>query len=131
MPVLSLGEQTEGDPSSDENAEGENPEGQDEEGKDEDARQDGESATTESAEAQDGETLESDSTSELSEDLSDAADPEDGAKPTRQEAPFSHQDEWGYKVFTAEFDEEIAAVDLCEPEELARLRNAVHHACNW
>jgi cobaltochelatase CobT len=120
---LSLGEQTEGDPSSDENAEGENPEGQDEEGKDEDARQDGESATSESAEAQDGETLESDSTSELSEDLSDAAEPEDGAKPNRQEAPFSHQDEWGYKVFTAEFDEEIAAVDLCEPEELARLRN--------
>jgi len=121
---LSLGEQTEGDPSSEENAEGENPEGQDEDGEDEDARQDGESAATESAaEAQDGETSESDTASELSEDVSDATQPEDGAKPNRQEAPFSHQDEWGYKIFTSQFDEEIAASDLCEPEELARLRN--------
>ena len=39
------------------------------------------------------------------------------------EAPFAHKDEWGYKVYTTQFDEEIAAPDLCDAEELARLRN--------
>ena len=48
---------------------------------------------------------------EQSEDLSDATEPEDGAKPQRHEAAFAHPDEWGYKVFTTEFDEEIAAAE--------------------
>ncbi len=47
----------------------------------------------------------------------------EGAKPHRQEAPpFAHQADWGYKVFTTQHDEEIAAADLCGSEELARLR---------
>ncbi|HEX4179056.1 MAG TPA: cobaltochelatase subunit CobT, partial [Rhizomicrobium sp.] len=121
---LSLGDQSDQDESSDENAEGENPEGENDDGEDEDAEQEGESAATESAaDAEDGEEVESDSVSEPSEELSDTVEPEDGAKPNRHEAPFSHQDEWGYKVFTTEFDEEIAAGDLCEVEELARLRS--------
>jgi cobaltochelatase CobT len=32
-------------------------------------------------------------------------------------------DDFGYKVFTSEFDETIAAPDLCESEELTRLRS--------
>jgi len=120
---LALGDQTDSDQSSDENAEGQNPEGNDKDGQDQKAQQDGESAATESAaDAEDGEPVEGETSSEQSEDLSDATEPDDGAKPQRHEAAFSHQDEWGYKVFTAEFDEEIAAADLCEPEELARLR---------
>jgi cobaltochelatase CobT len=120
---LALGDQTDADQSSDE-AEGENPEGENSEGEDQDTSQDSESAASESAaDAEDGETVESDQSSDQSEDLSDATDPEDGAKPHRHEAAFSHQDEWGYKVFTTEFDEEIAATDLCEAEELARLRS--------
>src|SRR5215472_2863732 len=120
---LALGDQTDKDQSADENAEAENPEGQNDEGEDEDARQDGESAATESAaDAEDGDEVESDSVSEPSDELSDTIEPEDGAKPNRHEAPFAHQDEWGYKVFTTEFDEEISAPDLCEAEELARLR---------
>ncbi len=120
---LALGDQTDGDQSSDENAEGQNPEGQDKDGEDQDSQQDGESATTESAaEAEDGEPVEGEVSSEQSEELSDATEPEDGAKPQRHDAAFAHQDEWGYKVYTAEFDEEIGAPDLCEPEELARLR---------
>jgi len=120
---LALGDQTDADQSSDENAEGQNPEGSDKDGQDQDAQQDGESAATESAaDAEDGEPVEGETSSEQSEDLSDATEPEDGAKPQRHEAAFSHQDEWGYKVFTNEFDEEISAADLCEPEELARLR---------
>jgi cobaltochelatase CobT len=120
---LALGDQTDGEQSSDENAEGQNPEGKNKDGEDQDAQQDGESATTESAaDAEDGDPVEGETSSEQSEDLSDATEPEDGAKPQRHEAAFAHQDEWGYKVYTAEFDEEIAAADLCEPEELARLR---------
>jgi cobaltochelatase CobT len=120
---LALGDQTDSDQSSDENAEGQNPEGQDKDGEDQDSEQDGESATTESAaEAEDGDPVEGEVSSEQSEELSDATEPEDGAKPQRHEAAFAHQDEWGYKVYTAEFDEEIGAPDLCEPEELARLR---------
>jgi cobaltochelatase CobT len=119
---LALGDQT--DQSQDENAEGENPEGENDDGQDQDAQQDGESAATESAaDAEDGEEVESDSISEPSDELSDAIEPEDGAKPNRHEAPFARQDEWGYKVFTTEFDEEIAAPDLCEAEELTRLRS--------
>jgi cobaltochelatase CobT len=121
---LSLGDQSDSDKSSDDDAEGENPEGQEDDGEDSDAQQDGESATTESAaDAEDGEQVETDAAFEQSEDLSDATEPEDGAKPNRNEAAFSHQDSWGYKVFTAEYDEEIAAADLCEAEELARLRS--------
>ncbi|HVW73404.1 MAG TPA: cobaltochelatase subunit CobT [Rhizomicrobium sp.] len=121
---LSLGDQTDQNDTSDESAEGENPEGENDDGEDEDVQQEGESAATESAaDAEDGEEVESDSVSEPSEELSDTIEPEDGAKPNRHEAPFSHQDEWGYKVFTTEFDEEIAAGDLCEAEELARLRS--------
>ena len=120
---LALGDQTDSDQSSDENAEGQNPEGENQDGDDQDAQQDGESAATESAaDAEDGEPVEGETSSEQSEDLSDATEPEDGAKPQRHEAAFAHQNEWGYKVYTAEFDEEIAAADLCEPEELARLR---------
>ena len=119
---LALGDQSEGD-QSDDKAEGENPDGENDEGQDAEAEQDGESASTESAaDAEDGEPVEGETTSEQSEDLSDATEPEDGAKPQRHESAFSHQDEWGYKIYTAEFDEEIAATDLCEAEELARLR---------
>jgi cobaltochelatase CobT len=121
---LSLGDPNDTDQSPDENADGENPEGENDEGEDQDAQQEGESAATESAaDAEDGEEVESDSVSEASDELSDATDPEEGARPNRHEAPFSHQDEWGYKVFTTEFDEEISAIDLCEAEELARLRS--------
>ncbi len=121
---LSLGDQSDSDTQSDKDAEGENPDGREDDGEDSDAQQDGESATTESAaDAEDGEQVETDAASEQSEDLSDAAEPEDGAKPNRNEVAFSGQDSWGYKVFIAEYDEEIAAADLCEAEELARLRS--------
>jgi cobaltochelatase CobT len=119
---LALGDSTDSDQSSDENAEGENPEGENDDGQDQDAQQDGESAATESAaDSEDGEPVESETSSEQSEELSD--EPQDGAKPQRHEAAFAHQDMWGYRVFTTEFDEEISAADLCEPEELARLRS--------
>ncbi|OAI43256.1 cobalt chelatase [Rhizomicrobium sp. SCGC AG-212-E05] len=120
---LSFGDQSESESSAQQDADGEKPEGENQDGEDQDAQQDGESAATESAaESEDGQEVDSDMAAEQSEDLSDATEPEDGAKPQRGEQAFSRQDEWGYKVFTAEFDEEIAAADLCEAEELTRLR---------
>jgi cobaltochelatase CobT len=120
---LSVGDATDSQSGEDENAEGQNPEGQDENGEEEDAQQEGESATSEAAaESDEGQEVESDQSMETSEEMADATEPEDGAKPHRHDGPFAHQDEWGYKVFTTEFDEEIGAADLCEPEELARLR---------
>jgi cobaltochelatase CobT len=48
----------------------------------------------------------------------------DGEEPWRPQLPFSSlSNEDFYKVFTNQFDEEIAAEDLCDSEELTRLRN--------
>ncbi len=120
---LSMGDQSDSE-QSDADAEGENPDGENQDGEDQDAQQEGESSASESAaEAEDGEEVESEQGAENSEDLADSTDPDDGAKPNRHEAPFAHADDWGYKVFTTEYDEEIGASDLCEAEELARLRS--------
>ncbi|HEY5048086.1 MAG TPA: cobaltochelatase subunit CobT [Rhizomicrobium sp.] len=54
---------------------------------------------------------------------SDARESDEGIKPWRPEQPFSNRDEWGYRIFTAQFDETVSAADLCDPDELARLRN--------
>jgi cobaltochelatase CobT len=49
---------------------------------------------------------------------------EDGEEPWRPQLPFSSlSNEDFYKVFTNQFDEEIDAEDLCDAEELSRLRN--------
>jgi cobaltochelatase CobT len=53
----------------------------------------------------------------------DAQESEEGIRPWRPEQPFAHQDEWGYRVFTAKFDEIVSATDLCDGDELSRLRN--------
>jgi cobaltochelatase CobT len=48
----------------------------------------------------------------------------DGEEPWRPQLPFSSlSNEDFYKVFTNQFDEEISAEDLCDTEELTRLRN--------
>ena len=48
----------------------------------------------------------------------------DGEEPWRPQLPFSSlsNDDF-YRVYTNQFDEEIAAEDLCDTEELTRLRN--------
>jgi cobaltochelatase CobT len=48
----------------------------------------------------------------------------DGEEPWRPQLPFSSlANEDFYKVFTPQFDEEISAEELCDAEELTRLRN--------
>ena len=54
---------------------------------------------------------------------SDAEENDSRAKNWRPEQPFAHQDEWGYRIHSTQFDEIVAATDLCDPEELTRLRN--------
>ena len=119
---LALGDQSDSDKSADDEVQGESPEGENDDGEDQDTKQDGD-ATQSAADGEDGDPVEGETPSEQSDELSDATEPQDGAKPQRHEAAFANQDAWGYKIFTAEFDEEIAAGDLCEAEELARLRS--------
>jgi cobaltochelatase CobT len=71
-------------------------------------------------EQQPGETPR-DESDESEDDEAGSGDEQAGGPPPRREredvAGYS-----GYRAFTHQFDEEIAAEDLCDPEELARLR---------
>ena len=56
--------------------------------------------------------------------MDDDADAEgDGTQPWRPDMSQEPQREPNYKVFTTQYDELIAAEDLCDAEELARLRH--------
>jgi cobaltochelatase CobT len=60
---------------------------------------------------------------------SDLPDPDEssemkqGSRPWRPDIAFADVDRWDYRVFTKEFDEEINAEEICDAEELTRLRN--------
>jgi len=57
-------------------------------------------------------------------DETEGEEEDDGETPWRPQLPFSSlSNEDFYKVFTNQFDEEISAEDLCDAEELTRLRN--------
>ncbi len=123
---LDFGEESENDSESE--ADGENKDGSPEDkegGEEQDAS--GESSSTDGdvqdADSQEGEEASADMRAEEGDELSDSDEPDDGARPWRPDQPFSHQDEWGYKIYTTQFDEVIEAEELCDPEELARLRN--------
>ncbi len=121
---LKLSDEFDADESSNDTGEGESAENQEQEGEEQDS--DSQSETSE-ADMQESEGEESDDQdaemrAEQTDEMSDAAEPEDGAKPQRPEQPFSHKDEWGYKVHTLQFDEEVHADELCDAEELSRLR---------
>ena len=120
---LAMGDES--DQSGEEESEGQDSESQNEGDSEDDARQDGESATTELADekSEEGEDSDTDASPEQSDEMSDIEEPEDGKTPNRLEAPFAHQQEWGYKAYTLQFDEEIYAPDLCDAEELNRLRS--------
>jgi cobaltochelatase CobT len=75
------------------------------------------------AEGEEGEETAAEMQAEQAAEPSDAQESEEGTKPWRPEQPFSHTDEWGYKIHTTQFDEIVTATDLCDAEELSRLRN--------
>ncbi len=68
--------------------------------------------------------------SDMSDDM-DPGDTPDGAEPWRPELPFSSlsNDDF-YKVYSHVDDETIAAEDLCDPEELTRLRQYLDKQIN-
>ena len=62
-------------------------------------------------------------TDDMLEDADSDEEP-DGEEPWRPQLPFSSlSNEDFYHVFTNQFDEEISAEDLCDTDELTRLRN--------
>jgi cobaltochelatase CobT len=85
-------------------------------------------STTEEAEmtetdAEDGDDQSVDAQSESAPADSDAEDTTEGMQPWRPNpAPNDRDAEPSYKIFTAKFDETIQAEDLCDSEELSRLR---------
>jgi cobaltochelatase CobT len=98
----------------------ESPEGED---------QESEQQATEQLQDSEGETDASEMESQQTEiddtpDDMEGDEQDDGDDPWRPQLPFSSlsNDDF-YKVHTNKFDEEISAEDLCDPEELARLRN--------
>jgi cobaltochelatase CobT len=56
-------------------------------------------------------------------DMQDSQETKEGKRPFRPDLPFSDVERWDYKVFTSQFDEVVNAEDLCDAEELSRLRN--------
>ena len=123
---LDFGEDTDRDSEAQEDSEeGESsPESQDG-GDEQDARGEAsaEDADLQQAEGEEGQETSAEMGADDNDELSDAQDTDDGVKPWRPDLPFSHQDEWGYKIYTTAYDEVVEAEGLCDPEELSRLRN--------
>ena len=119
---LALGDDS--DATASEDSEGQDSDSQNEGDEQEDTQEQSEAGESEDSDErrEDGEEAEIEAAPEQSEDLSEALEPDDGLKPNRQEI-FGSQENWGYKIYTPQFDEEISAPDLCDAEELTRLRN--------
>jgi cobaltochelatase CobT len=96
------------------------------EGEDQGGQSDGEvemHAETEQDGRDEGETrqLDEDSMSETDSDLGEDGD--EGMIPVRPNRPFSDlSPQFDYKAYTSRFDETIEATELCDDEELTRLR---------
>ncbi len=112
-------------------------ESQNEEGRKDDEGQDGEASNSEDMERMSLEEADA-STDEMPEDASEAMDAPSAEMPDNSEMgdadnaaePWrprnrGHNEPRGpdYRPFTAKFDETVGAEDLCEPEELDRLRS--------
>ncbi|MEO9613936.1 MAG: cobaltochelatase subunit CobT [Nitratireductor sp.] len=103
------------------------PEGEDQSEEGDDQEQGSEDSQSDDSEAsdEDQEAGESESTDATSDDLSeeDVDDAETPGEAKRPDLPYtSLPPDFDYKVFTTSFDETIGAEELCEEEELERLR---------
>ena len=85
------------------------------------AQSEEQSLFSESAEAMQTEAAEGEPDEEMNEAEAESAD-EAPAGPQQRRKPAEDEDQSGYRPFTRAFDEEIEAEELCDPEELARLR---------
>ena len=98
---------------------------QSEEGGEEDSGSEQSQSEDAEASADDEESAETEATDATSDDLSDEddADAETPGEAKRNDNPFLNlPKEIDYKVFTTAFDETVGAEELCEEEELDRLR---------
>src|SRR5690606_23352584 len=125
--AIELGEELGEEDQSEENEPSEDePQGEDSEEEGGEDQSEGERTQAEEAEAsgEENESGESDAASTTSEEMMDPdLDEEEGGEARRPENPFDQAaSEIDYKRFTTEFDEVIAAEDLCDEEELNRLR---------
>ncbi|MDX8523141.1 cobaltochelatase subunit CobT [Mesorhizobium sp. MSK_1335] len=120
-----LGDDQETD-DSEENEENEQQgEDQSEEGGEDDSGSEQSQSEDAEASADEEESAETEATDATSDDLSDEddADAETPGEAKRNDNPFLNlPKEIDYKVFTTAFDETVGAEDLCEEEELDRLR---------
>ncbi|MGN6149033.1 MAG: cobaltochelatase subunit CobT [Rhizomicrobium sp.] len=115
-----LAEDSEADGES-ENAEA-SPESQEGSESDEQTSQESSEAEMAEGESEDGEEVSAEMTSDQMAEASEQ-ESDEGMKPWRPEQPFSQADQWGYKVYTQQFDEMVHATELCDADELTRLRN--------
>ena len=53
----------------------------------------------------------------------DADDQHAAERQWRQDLPFAQSAQWGYQIFSTQFDETVGATDICDADELIRLRN--------
>jgi cobaltochelatase CobT len=108
---------------SEDEAESETSENQNQGSDQEESQSQSEAGEAELSEERGEEGDEAEMAGEQSEDLAEGEHPEEGSEPNRAQPPFAHSESWGYKIYTTQFDEEISAADLCDDEELTRLRN--------
>ncbi len=122
---LELGDELPDDSESEGSDEQGEPEPQADDSESSEASSDTELADAEMSESdtEDGDETAAETQVEETAEPSDSQETDDGMKPWRPEQPFSHQDEWGYRIFTTQFDEMVAATELCDADELTRLRN--------
>ncbi len=119
---LMRGEESE--PSGDEDSEGEASPNENQ-GDEQESQEQSEAGEAEFSEdhGEEGEDADAEVSGDQVEDLSEADEADDAMRPNRARTPFADAETWGYKVYTTQFDEEISAPDLCDDEELTRLRN--------
>ena len=80
-------------------------------------------AETSDAQGEEGEQRDTDSESEAETEADLGDEGEEGTMPVRPNRPFSDlPPSFQYRAFTEHFDETISAQDLCDDEELTRLR---------
>jgi cobaltochelatase CobT len=123
---LELGEDLPEDSESEGSDEQGEPEPQSEDGDDSgESSSDAELSDAEMSEAdsEDGDETAAETQVEETSEPSDSQETDEGMKPWRPEQPFANQDNWGYRIFTAQFDETVSSTDLCDADELTRLRN--------
>ncbi|MEZ2333122.1 cobaltochelatase subunit CobT [Mesorhizobium sp. RCC_202] len=120
-----LGDDQETEDSEDNEENEQQSEDQSEEGGEDDSGSEQSQSEDAEASADEEESAETEATDATSDDLSDEddADAETPGEAKRNDNPFLNlPKEIDYKVFTTAFDETVGAEDLCEEEELDRLR---------